>query len=115
MGAYPFGPAALDFSRRPHARREQLAVEAGEAVHGATYRTALRSSFSVDWVTQPFAEGAWAQWGRFGAGYALLQRPAGRWWFAGDWLSRAAGWQHGAFESARAAVTSLHSRALSGG
>lgn len=115
MGAYPFGPGAVQFSRRRHAGREKLAVEAGEAVHGPVYRTALRSSFSVDWATQPFAEGAWAQWDSFDTAYRLLQQPAGRWWFAGDWLSRTAGWQHGALESARAAVTALHGRVLQGG
>lgn len=115
MGAYPFGDAATTFSGSTHAARQELAVQAGEAVHGPVYRTGLRSSFSVDWRTQPFAEGAWSQWDRFGVSYRLLQQPAGRWSFAGDWLSRAAGWQHGALESARAAVTALHARVLAGG
>lgn len=112
MGAYPFGAAAVEFSRRRHAAREELALEAGQAVHGERYRRSLRSSFSVDWATQPFAEGAWAQWDGYGAAYRLLQSPAGRWSFAGDWLSRTTGWQHGALESARHAVTVLHDRVL---
>ena len=115
MGAYPFGAAAEQFSRLPHAGREALAVEAGEAVHGEVYREALRSSFSVDWATTPFAEGAWSQWDVFGPQYRRLQAPAGRWSFAGDWLSRTAGWQHGALESARAAVTAVHGRVLGTG
>ena len=114
MGAYPFGAAAEELSRLPHAGREALAVEAGVAVHGEVFGTALRSSFSVDWATTPFAEGAWSQWDAFGPAYRLLQAPAGRWWFAGDWLSRTPGWQHGAFESARATVTGLHARLLGG-
>ncbi len=112
MGGYPFGAAAQEFSRRRHAGRERLAVEAGQLLHGPVYRAELRSSFSVDWATQPFAEGAWNQWDGFGRDYRLLQQPAGRWSFAGDWLSRTSGWQHGALESARAAVTGLHDRVL---
>ena len=113
VGAYPFGPAAEELSARTHAGRVELALEAGEAVHGPVYRQELRSAFSVDWRTQPFAEGAWAQWDRLDASWELLQRPAGRWWFAGDWTSRASGWQHGALESARAVVAQVHQRALS--
>ncbi len=35
-------------------------------------------------------------------------------YFAGDWLSHAVAWQHGAFVAARAAVTALHRRVLAG-
>ena len=44
----------------------------------------------------------------------LLLRPAGRVYFAGDWLSRTPAWQHGALLSARAVVGALHSRVLTG-
>ncbi|MGF1663837.1 MAG: flavin monoamine oxidase family protein [Kineosporiaceae bacterium] len=112
VGAYPFGPAADRFSRLSHPAREEAAVETGTAIHGAAYRRELRSSFSVDWRTQPFSEGAWSTWRRYGVSYGLLQEPVGRWWFAGDWLSRAPGWQHGAFTSARRAVSGLHRRVM---
>jgi len=36
----------------------------------------------------------------------------GRWHFAGDWLARTPGWQHGEFEAARRAVTAVHRTAL---
>jgi len=44
-----------------------------------------------------------------------LGTDAGRVYFAGDWLSHAVAWQHHAFVSARATVTALHSRVMSGG
>ena len=37
-------------------------------------------------------------------------RPAGRVYFAGDWLSHWVAWQHGALVSARATVTAPHQR-----
>lgn len=107
VGAYPFGPAADRFSRLPHARRLDVALDAGSAIHGDAYR-GVRSSVSVDWRTQPHSEGAWATWDLYGAGFSSMLEPHDRWWFAGDWLSRASGWQHGALESARRAVVGLH-------
>ena len=58
IGAYPFGPAADRFSRLDHAARTDVALTAGEEVHGPVYRDELRSSLSVDWRTQPHSEGA---------------------------------------------------------
>lgn len=114
VGAYPFGPAAERFGRLPHEARTELALEAGEAIHGPVYRRALRSSFSVDWASQDWSDGGWSDWSRFGTGYTRLLEPAGRWRFAGDWLSHASGWQHGALESARRTVTALHEQVLAG-
>ena len=45
--------------------------------------------------------------------YALLNQPAGRVYFAGDWLTHLISWQAGAFLSARAAVTRIHERVMS--
>jgi len=44
--------------------------------------------------------------------FAPLNKTAGRVHFAGDYLSYADAWQHGAFSSARKVVTALHERAL---
>ena len=115
VGAYPFGPHADRFSRLPHDGRQELAVSVGEGIHGAEYRHELRSSFSVDWATQEHSRAAWSGWLRFGAAYDRLLRGDGNWWFAGDWLARTPGWQHGAFESARRTVTDLHQHALRAG
>lgn len=114
VGAYPFGEAAGRFGAHDHAGREDMAVRAGVAIHGPAYRDDLRSSFSVDWRSQPWSEGAWAAWARYGVAFDRLLAAAGRWWFAGDWISRATGWQHGALESARLTVTRLHAAVLAG-
>lgn len=85
------------------------------AIHGPVYRDGLVSSFSVDWATQPHSDGGWSDWEQYGLSYHLLLEAAGRWRFAGDWLTHATGWQHGALESARATVTALHEAALADG
>ena len=85
-------------------------------VHGEVYRTEFESSFSADWRGTRFSEGAWVIWpGQVsggGAAFDRLKRPEGRVYFAGDHLSYAIGWQHGAFESARQVVMDLHKRVL---
>ena len=91
VGAYPFGPPADRFSRLTHDERLELALTAGAAVHGDVYRDEVRSSFSVDWLTQPHSLGAWSLWANLDVGYKRLQQSAGRWWFAGDWLTRTPG------------------------
>ena len=100
VGAYPFGRDADRFSRLPHEGRQELAVSVGEAIHGALrYRQQLRSSFSVDWATHEHSRAAWCGWRQFGVAYDRLLRGDGRWWFAGDWLARTPGWQHGSASS----------------
>jgi monoamine oxidase len=112
VGYYTIGPGAERYGAMTHEQRAARAVEQGVRIHGDKYRTELDSSFSVDWQRMPHIEGAWTMppWGS--PGYRLLQQPAGRVYFAGDWLSRTVAWQHGAFVSARAAVTALHERVL---
>jgi monoamine oxidase len=66
----------------------------------------------VAWRAQPHIEGAWIHWSSYEGAYALLQRPAGRVYFTGDWLTHLVAWQAGAFESARKVVTQLHQRVL---
>jgi len=115
VGAYPFPPASDRFSRLNHDARTELALEAGVAIHGPVYRDGLVSSFSVDWTSQPHSDGGWSDWRQYGLSYDLLREPAAGWRFAGDWLTHASGWQHGALESARATVTALHEAVLAEG
>ena len=112
VGAYPFGSAATRFSERSHDERVGIALRAGRRLHGEVYEHDLRSSISVDWTTQELTPGGWHTWPRFGVAYDEVVAGEGRWHFAGDWLARVPGWQHGAFESARRAVTALHRAAL---
>lgn len=86
--------------------------ELGVKIHGATYRDDLEASFSVSWSRERFSEGGWVLWNARGRDYRRLLEPAGRIHFAGDHLSHVTSWQHGALESARAAVTALHARVL---
>jgi monoamine oxidase len=111
LGAYPFVDQAERLGALTHEGRVAAAVEAGEVVHGRAFRD-VAGSFSVDWTTEPYSEGGWAEWADRSRGYARLLEPAGRWRFAGDWLSYTPGWQHGALESARLTVTGLHEAAL---
>ena len=62
----------------------------------------------------PWLLGSWAGWGEDGPRppeYALLCKPNGRVYFAGDAMSYQTGWMAGAIESARHAVLAIHARA----
>ncbi|MEU8659138.1 flavin monoamine oxidase family protein [Actinoplanes philippinensis] len=113
VGYYNFADAAESYGALPPAERTARAVAQGVKIHGDKYRTELAAAFSVAWHRTPHLEAAWnyAPW-EDGTAFRLLLKPAGRVYFAGDWLSQAVAWQHGAFLSARAAVTALHQRVL---
>lgn len=97
-----------------HTARVDRFVDTARAVHGDTASTETAASFSVAWHRIPHIQGAWSVWPSFTSGeYDLLCRPAGRVYFAGDWLSHLIAWQAGAFESARLAVSAIHRRTLS--
>ncbi|GIH24848.1 flavin monoamine oxidase [Acrocarpospora phusangensis] len=108
VGYYNFAGDADAYAALRHPERLEKALAQGERVHGAKYRKDLLSSVSVAWANRPHIEGAWANM----PPSALLQEPAGRVYFAGDWLTHLVAWQAGAFESARHVVTSLHERVL---
>ena len=112
VGYYTTGAAAQAYAALPPAERHARAVAQGVRIHGDKYRTELASAFSMHWERTRHIEGAWTlpPWGS--PAYTLLCEPAGRVHFAGDWLSHTVAWQHGAFVSARAAVTAVHQRVL---
>ncbi|MEU8381309.1 FAD-dependent oxidoreductase [Streptosporangium sp. NPDC048865] len=112
VGYYNTEENADAYTGLSHRERRNRALTQGKKIHGEKYRAELRSSVSIAWGRQPYIEGGWASWPSFGSDYALLQRPAGRVHFAGDWLSHLTAWQAGAMESARRAVTDLHRRVL---
>ncbi|MEV4760460.1 FAD-dependent oxidoreductase [Micromonospora sp. NPDC049559] len=113
VGYYNTGANARAYSALTHAEREARAVAQGVKIHGEKYRTELATSFSHAWDRTRYLEGAWTSPQYGSAGYNLLLQPAGRVYFAGDWLSHEVAWQHGAFVSARSVVTALHARVLS--
>ncbi|MBB5083552.1 flavin monoamine oxidase family protein [Nonomuraea endophytica] len=92
--------------------RRRRAITQGKKIHGEKYRAELLSDVSVAWERQPHIQGGWARWPAFDSSFTLLQRPSGRVYFAGDWLTHLIAWQAGAMESARNAVTQLHQRVL---
>ncbi len=117
IGYYNYTPTADIFGALTPHQREQHALEQGSKVHGPAYRKEFETSFSNDWRKTRFSEGSWVNWppgtrGGSGTPYARLLEPAGRVYFAGDYLSYAIAWQHGAFESARKVVMDLHARVL---
>jgi monoamine oxidase len=112
VGYYNTGANARAYSALSPAEREARAIAQGMKIHGPKYRTELATSFSQAWDRTRYLEGAWTSPGYGSAGYNLLLRPAGRVYFAGDWLSHEVAWQHGALTSARSVVSALHQRQL---
>jgi monoamine oxidase len=113
VGYYNTGANALAYGALTPPERTERAIAQGVKIHGDKYRTEFATSYSQAWHRTPYLQGAWTSppWGT--AAYNLLLRPAGRVYFAGDWLSHEVAWQHGAFVSARSVVTALHQRVLS--
>ncbi|MFC4535538.1 flavin monoamine oxidase family protein [Sphaerisporangium dianthi] len=111
VGYYNTGADAEAYGALTHPRRLRRALAQGRKIHGRKYGEDLLASASVSWQRQPHIEGAWVRW-TSPAGVRLLQRPAGRVYFAGDWLTHLIAWQAGALESARKVVTELHHRVL---
>ncbi|MGV9297326.1 flavin monoamine oxidase family protein [Amycolatopsis sp. NPDC003676] len=110
---YCYGNHARQYGELSPDQRVRRAVEQGVKIHGAKHRTELANSFSVAWHLMPHLESAWATPPLGTPAYQLLGKPAGRVYFAGDWLTHLTAWQAGAFESARLAVRRLHERVLS--
>ncbi|MER7176681.1 flavin monoamine oxidase family protein [Streptomyces mesophilus] len=120
VGYYNTGRRQEAFEPLTHKQRLAKAVAEGVEIHGDAYRRDITSSFSGSWRRTKYSEGAWASWQ--GAGdshggaatpeYKKLLEPAGRVYFAGDHLSNAIAWQHGALTSARSVVTALHRRVM---
>ena len=94
-------PTASGSRRRsPRARRSTAT---------STARTSSRRSPAAGARTR-YSESAWATWDQTSPEYRLLLQPVDRVYFAGDHLSNAIAWQHGAFTSARSVVEAIHSR-----
>jgi monoamine oxidase len=113
LGYYNRDSDSLKYDAMTPAARVRRAVAQGTKIYGEKYRAELVSAFSVAWRRTPFIEAGWMSWPNgTEREYALLNKPAGRVLFAGDWLTHLISWQAGAFLSARAAVTQIHHTAM---
>ncbi|MFI6507422.1 flavin monoamine oxidase family protein [Streptosporangium sp. NPDC050855] len=112
VGYYNTEENADRYAGLTHEARRARALTQGKKIHGEKYRAELRSSVSIAWRRRPHVEGGWVRWPSYTGAFTLLQQPAGRVHFAGDWLTHLIAWQAGAMESARRTVTELHHRVL---
>src|SRR5439155_514060 len=111
VGYYSTGPRHERLEALNHAGRVAKALDEGAKIHGDKYRKDIASTFSGAWRLTRYSEGAWISWpggAEESAAYRTLLKPVGRIHFAGDHLSNAIAWQHGAFVSARAVVSQLN-------
>ncbi|WP_327639628.1 FAD-dependent oxidoreductase [Kribbella sp. NBC_00482] len=114
IGYYNTGANANTYGALTPAARLQRALMQGAKMHGDVYTKDVKASFSVNWTGTKYSEASWVSWPSQTDGiYARLLDATGNIYFAGDHLSHAIAWQHGAMVSARAAVTALHSRVAS--
>lgn len=118
VGYYNSGKRHQAFESLTHKQRLAKAIAEGSMIHGDKYTRDIVSSFSGSWRRTKYSESAWANWEGSGGShggaatpeYEKLLAPVERIYFAGDHLSNAIAWQHGAFTSARQVVTALHER-----
>jgi monoamine oxidase len=94
-----------------HRQRLAKALAEGAEIHGDSYTKNVGPSFSASWRRIRYSEAAWTEWSQQSPEYNLLLQPADKIYFAGDYLSHALSWQHGALTSARAVVAAVHARA----
>lgn len=113
IGFYVNGAAAQKIGDLTPAERERLAIEQGAQIH-PQYAPAFESGFSIAWQHVAWSKGGWAQFteAQRKSEYLTLLRPDRRLILAGDYTTYLSGWMAGALESARAAVTSVHERAM---
>lgn len=115
IGYYNTGANANFYGALTPPQRLEEAVKQGKKIFGDVYGEGITASFSQDWATDKFAQAAWVGWpgsvgGQTGAAYRSLLQPTGNVYFAGDHLSHAIAWQHGAMTSARVTVEQIHER-----
>ncbi len=116
LGAYIFGPSAMEFTAMPPAERVQKALEYGSRIH-PQYRREFDNGIAVAWHRSPFTMGCFALWSGEARDrhYADMCAIDGRIALAGEHLSFLNGWQEGAVTSALDAIGRLHRRVLDQG
>ena len=119
LACYGSGRSAGEFQKLP--LTEQIAVARGvvEKLHPGHGKD-LSQPVVVNWHKIPYSLGPWPNWNPGGGrqeghidtpGFALLQQPTGRTYFASAALSQTPGWQEGGVQSAWMQVAALAARA----
>jgi monoamine oxidase len=113
IGYYHVGGNAATMGDLPPAERQARAIDQGSQIH-PQYRKEFDNAFSIAWQKVRYSKGSWAQISeemRKSGTYRTLLHPDRAFYLAGDYLTYANAWMQGAFQSARAVVSSLHARA----
>lgn len=105
VGAYNFGAAAERFSALSLPEQFAASRAAVDQLHPGRGKE-LSRPIAINWHKIPYSLGPWAHWDRFDAPeYLRLNRPEGRVFFAGEYLSQLeGGWQEGSALSAFHAI-----------
>jgi monoamine oxidase len=111
LGAYTFGPNAVQITNLPPSERVRRVVDWGAQVH-PQYHTEFQNGVAVGWHRVPWALGCYGSWieelrARYYDGLCAID---GRILLAGDHVSRLSGWQEGALLSSLDAIRRLHQR-----
>jgi monoamine oxidase len=114
IGYYNYGSVSDMYGQMAPLQRQERALSLGAQIFGPKYKSEFVSSFSQSWHYIPHLEAAWHNGPTPDAPVMQpLVDPAGRVYYAGDWLSYMDAWQHGAISSAREVVSKLNARVLS--
>jgi monoamine oxidase len=116
LGAYIWGPDAMEFTAMAPHDRVQKAVDYGNQIH-PQYRREFDNGLAVAWLRTPFTLGCFGIWSGQARSqhYDNLCRIDGRIALAGEHASYLGGWQEGAVTSALDALGRLHQRAVAQG
>jgi monoamine oxidase len=116
LGAYIWGPDAMEFTAMAPQERVQKAVEYGSQIH-PQYSHEFDNGIAVAWHRAPFTMGCFGMWSRDARAkhYDDLCQIDERIVLAGEHASFIGGWQEGAVTSALDAVGRLHQRAVAQG
>ena len=116
LGAYNWGPDAMQFTAMSTEQRIREAVRFGAMIH-PQYPQEFQNGMSVAWHRVPSAMGCFGEWSESSrnAHYENLCQIDGRIVLAGEHASYLPAWQEGAISSALDAIGRLHQRAVAGG
>ena len=113
LGAYTFGPNAVQFTAMPPKERVRKAVEYGAQIH-PQYHREFQNGVAVAWSRVPWTLGCAAHWTPElrEKHYDDLCAIDGRIVLAGEHASRIPAWQEGALLSALDAIARLNARVI---